>query len=660
MKLKGFWSQIKDAPAEINHLIHRIDSLNLMLQHMQHDQSQHGIPELAVQNICMRRSLELCEECATGLLSLVNDLDIKVRGKKGVRKKIGSAKAVMSKEDIRNLEVRLDAAIQILSLSYQFHTNAMIQLQPEIILMRLKDHLTTSNILKAPVHKTNLQTENKSHERSNNLVVKQYDIWTSSTPWIRFLLGQLEYRHSHLMRRGKRQESIQAKYKLPELLSCYQVAFWAVRQQSGWWFTFECHRTLPKHNPFFEAVKRGDLAVVQKLLEEKKAYVTDRSDIWFVCDATALHLAAKNSDPAMCKLLLREGADPLAVDINLKTPLELAVRHGGLSNFKSTGNLLETCRVLLGAGADEILICNTKLLTSFSGPVSAFGYLQQQMYPPFHTVSAVPRLEFATSFLRSTCLWHNCAFIFQHLLMVGGSIDPEMVKLANESGQEFFHLLVTDWVLFLYYLHPFRNGREDIEEVLDETLSPQITDKMSLSQREWSVLGFEILFCKLISAGLSLRQINSDDRTLLSMMLLTYINHYYWNDGRSALTAVEGMVAMMHAWLKILLQSGVDLEDYGSWESTHFLDRGFKLKLPWFDNDADWWIATTFQVRLIKFDYGPRIEDWKFWFSEPSDPFAGDFWALIEEDVPWGWDSDEEESDDDEEQPMPGAWSEDF
>lgn len=70
----------------------------------------------------MRRSLELCEECATGLLSLVNDLDVRLREKKGIRKKIGSAKVVMSKEDIRSLEVRLNAAMQILSLSYQFHT----------------------------------------------------------------------------------------------------------------------------------------------------------------------------------------------------------------------------------------------------------------------------------------------------------------------------------------------------------------------------------------------------------------------------------------------------------------------------------------------------------------------------------------------------------
>jgi len=59
---------------------------------------------------------------------------------------------------------------------------------------------------------------------------------------------------------------------------------------------------------------------------------------------------------------------------------------------------------------------------------------------------------------------------------------------------------------------------------------------------------------------------------------------------------------------------------------------------------------------LISFTYGPRPEDWKFWFSEPSDPYAGDFWAMVEEGRPW---IDDEEAMGDHPQPMPGSWSED-
>ncbi len=122
IKLKGFWSQMDGAPAEINHLLRQLESFNLILQQMQHDQLEQGIPDLSARNLCVRRSLELCEECATELSTLVNYLDAKLRGKKGIRKKIGSANVVLNKEDIRSLERRLNSAAQMLLLSYQFHT----------------------------------------------------------------------------------------------------------------------------------------------------------------------------------------------------------------------------------------------------------------------------------------------------------------------------------------------------------------------------------------------------------------------------------------------------------------------------------------------------------------------------------------------------------
>jgi hypothetical protein len=37
VKLKSYWDQIEKAPAEINHLLREIESLNLILQHMQED-----------------------------------------------------------------------------------------------------------------------------------------------------------------------------------------------------------------------------------------------------------------------------------------------------------------------------------------------------------------------------------------------------------------------------------------------------------------------------------------------------------------------------------------------------------------------------------------------------------------------------------------------
>jgi hypothetical protein len=120
--IKEGWSQVQDAPAEINNLIRQIDSLNLILQHIEDDQSREDIPQLSSANLCVRQSLKLCEEGAAELVALANDLARKIQGKNGWRKKLGSAKIVLRKEDIKKLKSRMKNAIQLLSLSYQLHT----------------------------------------------------------------------------------------------------------------------------------------------------------------------------------------------------------------------------------------------------------------------------------------------------------------------------------------------------------------------------------------------------------------------------------------------------------------------------------------------------------------------------------------------------------
>jgi hypothetical protein len=52
--------------------------------------------------------------------------------------------------------------------------------------------------------------------------------------------------------------------------------------------------------------------------------------------------------------------------------------------------------------------------------------------------------------------------------------------------------------------------------------------------------------------------------------------------------------------------------------------------------------------RLISFSYGPQPDDWKFWFADPTDCFAGIFWK------------EENREDDEAEYPLPGAWEESF
>jgi hypothetical protein len=168
----------------------------------------------------------------------------------------------------------------------------MIQLQPDIIMMRLVDHLKTSNALEVSTPDEQFQNAVVREPVSRNLVAAQYNIWTSSAPWIRLLFGHFEYQHCQNFKRGKWRETIYTKYRLPSPLSQYQLALWAIRPLSGWWINLDIHRSVSYKNEFFTAIRVGDLAAVQSMIAEKKAFVTDRAYDHF--DYTGLHV---NSTP---------------------------------------------------------------------------------------------------------------------------------------------------------------------------------------------------------------------------------------------------------------------------------------------------------------------------------------------------------------------------
>lgn len=119
IKLKGYWGQVQQAPDDIAHLLREIDSLNLILSHIQNDQS-HG--EFVADNLCMPQSLQLCKEGADELSNLVAELATKIEGKAGLKKKSGSVKITLKNDEVKRLKRRMKSAIRLLSLAYSYHT----------------------------------------------------------------------------------------------------------------------------------------------------------------------------------------------------------------------------------------------------------------------------------------------------------------------------------------------------------------------------------------------------------------------------------------------------------------------------------------------------------------------------------------------------------
>lgn len=90
----------------------------------------------------------------------------------------------------------------------------------------------------------------------------------------------------------------------------------------------------------------------------------------------------------------------------------------------------------------------------------------------------------------------------------------------------------------------------------------------------------------------------------------------------------------LETWLEVLQESGVSLDEYGK-VAARLVAEEFIYR-RW---DGPEWV-----LEVIMVDYGPEVHDWKIWWSEASDHFAGEFWEMVEPKpslMPGSWVEDE-------------------
>lgn len=113
---------------------------------------------------------------------------------------------------------------------------------------------------------------------------------------------------------------------------------------------------------------------------------------------------------------------------------------------------------------------------------------------------------------------------------------------------------------------------------------------------------------------------------------------------------LEFCTKAVKSWLTLLEQCGLDLEKYGAQEkhraSRHSAPRTIRIfRDVWYDMPRTFpelSLNSQMETRLISFEYGSRVDDWKLWWSEPTDELVGDFWKEIEPEeemlyIPGSW-----------------------
>jgi hypothetical protein len=170
---------------------------------------------------------------------------------------------------------------------------AMIQAQPDIIVARLSalatSHKTvTENSEDAKPNTQNggLLTAESSHSDANDLVVRHYRYWASSSSRLIFLFGSFEYRRRHSTPR----QVIDAKFRVPSWISNRILDCRGQETLSGWRLNLQTYRVLAFEHPLFRYARSGDVTGIQDLLSRRQISVADRQ-IW--TGSTALHVCLR-------------------------------------------------------------------------------------------------------------------------------------------------------------------------------------------------------------------------------------------------------------------------------------------------------------------------------------------------------------------------------
>jgi hypothetical protein len=135
------------------------------------------------------------------------------------------------------------------------------------------------------------------------------------------------------------------------------------------------------------------------------------------------------------------------------------------------------------------------------------------------------------------------------------------------------------------------------------------------------------LFREFLLAGIDLHQ-TVDGKT----PLVAFLQGYFYHDKRPK-NESSACVMALRSWLTELKAAGVNLNRFGRKEAKLWKSGNVQREIFCVSGIGEC-------KRLINIVYGTYPSDWNIWFSECSDPYAGEFWDLIERDVeamPGGW-----------------------
>ncbi|OTB17387.1 hypothetical protein K445DRAFT_276309 [Daldinia sp. EC12] len=399
----------------------------------------------------------------------------------------------------------------------------------------------------------------------------------------------------------------------------------------AWQWNLKSYRVVPSNSKVIKLTQRGSPMDVQKLFDAGLASPYDRDERGW----TLLHHAVALSHFEMTKYLMGIGVSPREPDRMRWYPAQLIDSNHDdasqtldfLKQVVSDTSLAKKLLVYPNQNTDDenketqLLSCNC-----------AEGYLHPELYMallpyqcPFHQSTSLPsRLRQAEYFLEN----------IGNINSVKAVLEPDWS--ANRKA------IFCD--LMYPMIHPIAYALMQITRI--KVIRWNTDDRRYIVEKQNNYFAFAVEVIKLtpdihirhpvLSLGKHGWETTALQYAVHTAVFSSCSVYYYFY------FHLKPFNLMIMEWLKALALAGVDLEAYGQREYAILLDDySLRYIVACSHSHSD---ILRLKIYLIHFKFGPKPEDWEFYFNEPTDEFAGDFWKLVKDPplrIPGAWVEDD-------------------
>jgi hypothetical protein len=394
--------------------------------------------------------------------------------------------------------------------------------------------------------------------------------------------------------------------RLPKWFLQRQYDLQLLYATSGWPFSLNACGIVQSDSPFFNACRDGDIETIKFLLSNQQASIYDRAPD----RTTAFQFALIHRQLEVCKLL----------------------RHAGIFaqfGYEEYANILRTLDWALNDFTEHNL--------SFLRVAAPINEPDRDWFKEYDQI---------TTDKGTLSIHYN-----GELLSMLSSLQSDTAMLNVLHLRKYFEFRIRSppWGYnhsFLSYIVRTLSNISTIREItaapdnftwivyaLAREIAFTSAVKFSLLSEQWQRRARQAL-CAVVRAGINPHQTSGrlespwdEDRwyqdlsmTPLGLLCIEAMRIRVYDRREIDTRRDKDLRKRLQAWISGLHYAGIDLLQYAKAESVCYGCTPDLLAIPW-KTGARIAVAT-----------GPRPEDWRFSLWEPWEPYARQFWSLVEED----------------------------